>query len=599
MSSKISELTTLSDLTGTLYIPIIKESGVVFNNYKVDLSNFALTTTITDANYISHSDFSSSGLLKRTGSETYTAIPDNSANWDSAYSWGDHSGQGYLTSAVTSVAATVPTGFTISGSPITTTGTLVIAYDTGYQGYTTTEATKLSGIESGATADQTGSEIKSLYEAEANTNAFTDAYKAKVDSITFSFTFDGTSQTMEDPGSGKFRLNHATPASATAIAIAADLADTTDVSDAIKAMIDGGGRLTVGTGTKVHVFDTGTVTDNTDWLQIAVSSVATAGSALADTDACQLFFTPNSGTNAAAAAASAVAAGVSAGAALTAEANATAAAASLIGVTDWSMIDPTDWNTPSAVKQYSMPYATVGQVIYGDIAGTDGWFRDRDGSAVLWGQGSQFDILSGAANLIGIDFTNSIFFRRDASTPANNRFITLAAAITAGLVTDQGGGVYDIATSAIPGFTDTEYTIYAASGAPSTSPATQCLVGLSDGTVNNRATLRGITNGRKLNGFVRSGGTTYTGMSSLADALVADFKAAARFKLNDFNTYLDGSAVPTANPDTSGLMPVSPTRLRIGARADSAVTEVWTGTKQMVLFFPTALDDTQLGTITT
>jgi hypothetical protein len=36
-------------------------------------------------------------------------------------------------------------------------------------------ATKLATIESGATADQTGAEIKSLYEAESNTNAFTDA----------------------------------------------------------------------------------------------------------------------------------------------------------------------------------------------------------------------------------------------------------------------------------------------------------------------------------------------------------------------------------------------------------------------------------------
>jgi hypothetical protein len=33
---------------------------------------------------------------------------------------------------VTSVAATVPTGFAISGSPVTTSGTLAIAFDTGY-----------------------------------------------------------------------------------------------------------------------------------------------------------------------------------------------------------------------------------------------------------------------------------------------------------------------------------------------------------------------------------------------------------------------------------------------------------------------------------
>ena len=54
------------------------------------------------------------------------------------------------TGTVTSVAATVPTGFSVSGSPVTTSGTLGISYATGYQGYTTTEATKLSGIEASA-----------------------------------------------------------------------------------------------------------------------------------------------------------------------------------------------------------------------------------------------------------------------------------------------------------------------------------------------------------------------------------------------------------------------------------------------------------------
>lgn len=51
---------------------------------------------------------------------------------------------------VTSVSMSVPTGLQISGSPITSSGTLALSYDTGYQGYTGTEATKLSGIETGA-----------------------------------------------------------------------------------------------------------------------------------------------------------------------------------------------------------------------------------------------------------------------------------------------------------------------------------------------------------------------------------------------------------------------------------------------------------------
>lgn len=40
---------------------------------------------------------------------------------------------------------------------------------------TTTERSKLGAIEVGATSDQTGAEIKALYELEADTNAFTDA----------------------------------------------------------------------------------------------------------------------------------------------------------------------------------------------------------------------------------------------------------------------------------------------------------------------------------------------------------------------------------------------------------------------------------------
>lgn len=51
---------------------------------------------------------------------------------------------------VTSVAMTVPTGFTIGGSPITSTGTFALNYAVGYTGYTTAEQSKLGGIEAGA-----------------------------------------------------------------------------------------------------------------------------------------------------------------------------------------------------------------------------------------------------------------------------------------------------------------------------------------------------------------------------------------------------------------------------------------------------------------
>jgi len=56
--------------------------------------------------------------------------------------------------------------------------------------YTTAEETKLAGIETGATADQTGAQIKTAYEAE--TNAFTDAQFTKLAGIETAATADQT-----------------------------------------------------------------------------------------------------------------------------------------------------------------------------------------------------------------------------------------------------------------------------------------------------------------------------------------------------------------------------------------------------------------------
>ena len=45
------------------------------------------------------------------------------------------------------------------------------------------ELTRLSGVESNATEDQTGAEVKALYEAQADTNAYTTAEKSKLGSV--------------------------------------------------------------------------------------------------------------------------------------------------------------------------------------------------------------------------------------------------------------------------------------------------------------------------------------------------------------------------------------------------------------------------------
>lgn len=52
------------------------------------------------------------------------------------------------------------------------------------------DGAKLDAIEAGATADQTGAEIKAAYEAEADTNAFTDAEKSKLAAVEAGATAD-------------------------------------------------------------------------------------------------------------------------------------------------------------------------------------------------------------------------------------------------------------------------------------------------------------------------------------------------------------------------------------------------------------------------
>ena len=62
--------------------------------------------------------------------------------------------------------------------------------------------TKLAGIETGATADQTNAEIKTAYEANSNTNAFTDTQNTFVNAITASATelntLDGLTSTTTE-----------------------------------------------------------------------------------------------------------------------------------------------------------------------------------------------------------------------------------------------------------------------------------------------------------------------------------------------------------------------------------------------------------------
>lgn len=95
---------------------------------------------------VTGSPVTSSGTLAVGFASGYSLPPTSKqAQWDAAYSWGDHSQEGYATQSwvnakgyttntgtVTSVRMTVPAGLTVTGSPVTTSGTLAISLGTGY-----------------------------------------------------------------------------------------------------------------------------------------------------------------------------------------------------------------------------------------------------------------------------------------------------------------------------------------------------------------------------------------------------------------------------------------------------------------------------------
>lgn len=106
-----------------------------------------LTSETSHADVLVDGDFTSNGLLSRTGPGVYTSVLDNSNDWNTAYGWGNHASQGYLTSLG---SITGHTDVTIS-TPLTNQ-TLV------YNGIAWVNQSPSSGLQSRVTANtSTGS----------------------------------------------------------------------------------------------------------------------------------------------------------------------------------------------------------------------------------------------------------------------------------------------------------------------------------------------------------------------------------------------------------------------------------------------------------
>lgn len=141
------------------------------------------------------------------------------------------SGGGGGGGSVTSVAMTVPTGLSVAGSPVTTSGTLALSHASGYQAYTSAEASKLAGIEAGADvtdatnvsaagAFMTASDDLDDISEGATNKHFTSTEKTKLSGIASGATANSADATLLD------RANH------TGTQLAATISDFSTAADA-------------------------------------------------------------------------------------------------------------------------------------------------------------------------------------------------------------------------------------------------------------------------------------------------------------------------------------------------------------------------------
>ena len=158
--------------------------------------------------------------------------------------------------------------------------------------FTDAAVTKLAGIETGATADQTDAEIKTAYENNANTNAYTDAEQTKVGHLSVTqavdldvmekllpkafCTFDPTTSpligansynvaSLTRNGAGDYDINFTNAMSSNTYTVLLTQGDSTDTPH----LVGFGTRTT----TKVNIFiknAAGSLTDNPEGISVTI-----------------------------------------------------------------------------------------------------------------------------------------------------------------------------------------------------------------------------------------------------------------------------------------------------------------------------------------
>ena len=90
-----------------------------------------LTSETSHTDVLVDGDFTTSGIMSTNGSGTYSIITDNSSNWNTAFGWGNHASEGYITDYTVTQAdvTTHQAALSITESQISDLGSYLVASD--------------------------------------------------------------------------------------------------------------------------------------------------------------------------------------------------------------------------------------------------------------------------------------------------------------------------------------------------------------------------------------------------------------------------------------------------------------------------------------
>ena len=283
----VTEHTAYKYYTDTRARASISATGSLSYNSTTGVMSFTMpaqnTSNITEGSNLYFTNARADARIVNAGS----------ANWNTAYSWGNHASAGYVTSSGNTIIGT-DTDLSFSGANVLSTIALTDGVITAYTNRVLTLANLGYTGETNATADQTNAEIRAAVEAATDSNVFTNADHSKLDGIAASannyshpsnhaisvitglqtalnakvddsqvltnvpsgavFTDTNTTYSVGDGGLSQNNFTNADHTKLNAIEASADVTDSTNVVAALTA----GTNITISAGGTIASTDTNT-----------------------------------------------------------------------------------------------------------------------------------------------------------------------------------------------------------------------------------------------------------------------------------------------------------------------------------------------------